>query len=235
METLAEDTKILTRYFRETDRGLELCDPTNPPSLKAFEAMAYKLRAERDCWQVKVGDLAVALRHAHGPTAYQMVLEKTGLEAVQTVEAWAVTCRAVPVWVRNGLSISFLRTVAPIQDHLDQKELLDYAKKEGLTTRQFEVYVSHRFKDIDIPDEPPPAFESDQLFEAHQESYRLEVRLQEQTARAERAERKVEALTRITQRIEAILSSPPTEVIQNITRVLNELRAVVEELRLLVS
>ncbi len=233
--TQVQDT--LRPWFKETDRGLELTDPQAKPPLKAYEAQALKLRGEEVGWQIKVGDLAANLRRDY-PQAYQQVLEMCGLagyhRSLATVESWASACRSVPHGSRNGLSISFLQVVAPVTDVLDQRDLLNYAKKQGMSVASFRAHVAI-FRNISEEPETPPWEERDhKLFETEREVYDLEVRLQdalrqaqEATGRAERAETVLDTLR---SRIEALVDMKPTDLMQNINLVVRTLREVLEAL-----
>ena len=228
---------ILNNYFTESEQGLELTDPTETPPLKAYEAQALKLRGEEVGWQIKVGDLAVLLRH-HYPDAYQQVMEMCGLAGFHrswlTIESWASACRSVPIGSRNGLPISYLRVVAPVKDPLDQKDLLNYALKNGLNVAALREHVS-RLSGQDIPEEPPPWEErNNRLFETEKEAYELEVRLQDALRQAqeatERARRAEATLDTLRGRIEALVAMKPTDLMQNINRVVTVLREVLEAL-----
>jgi len=228
---------ILNNYFTETERGLELADPIHPPSLKAFETMGLDLSKRLDKVHFKLGDWAVFLARHHGHTAYEAVAVKVGLSP-QTIETqWAYTCRHVPLQARNDLSIYYHREVVSVKDTIDQRDLLDYAKKNKLNIQQFREHIA-RFLGKPIP--PPPVSnplggtERDLAFELTEQIHGLENEVQlalkqaqEATERARRAEATLDTLRG---RIEALVAMKPTDLMQNIGRVVTVLREVLEAL-----
>ena len=221
----------LATYFYKHPYGLALRNPTLRPPLDAFEAQAWDLKADQDIWRYRAGDLAVLLAKCYGLLAYEKIAGMTNLAAPETIERWASICRRVPLEVRNGLSISFAEAVAPIGDPIDQRELLAYAKEKGLHLRQFEEHVTLW---RGLPTQPAPQGREDKIYELEREAHDLEVKYQEERVarvRAEaRADRAEGTMAQLRGRVEALLGMKPTELMVNISQVVQVLKEVLEAL-----
>ena len=214
----------LSFWFKEHPYGLTLCNPEDKPPLKAFEAQGWQLRTDQDTWRYRVGDWAVLLARHYGLTAYEKIAGMTNLAAPETIERWASICRRVPLEVRNGLSISFAEVVSPIEDPLDQKELLAYAKEKGLHLREFEEHVAMW---RGLPSQPTKPTREDRVYELEREAHELEVSLQEERVAHNRTKATIRQLRG---RIEALLGMKPTDLMVNIGQVVQVLREVLEAL-----
>ena len=214
---------LLSQYFDIRPMGVSVCDGIKPPT-EAFDALLLSLGGDMDNLRWQTAAACNLYERYHRKQAHLIAASRFDCSP-ETIATWCYIERKVPYNARvNGLSIWFHKLVATVANPTLQRVYLETCLEYGWPESTFEQWLREQ-RQVEIPESH---WQSDWQFEQEQQVYNL---TNEVTASKAKAVMTQVSVSTIITRLDSILKLSPIDASENMSHILAELKAIVEELR----
>ena len=216
-------TDLLNQYFDIRPMGVSVCDGIKPPT-EAFDALLLSLGGDMDNLRWQTAAACNLYERYHRKQAHLMAASRFDCSP-ETIATWCYIERKVPYNARvNGLSIWFHKLVATVPDSALQRQYLETCLEHSWSESVFEQWLREQ-RQVDIPESH---WQTDRQFEQEQAVYNL---TNEVTASKAKAVMTQVSVSTIITRLDSILKLSLIDASENMSHILAELKAIVEELK----
>lgn len=184
---------LFDAYYHQHPWGIEQRRPNQTPPLEVFIIGAESIGKQWRKLRIIAGDLGAECERHH-PGKYEMVKALVGLDdvSISSVEDYAYIMRNTQYCARQGivwdkLSINHYRGIAPLAPNWQQQRVfLRVAALENMGVNEFTAWM-RSLRQPSPPEQKPPTYQSDVLFETAEQLHTLEVQYQEQCVQSRRS------------------------------------------------